>query len=139
MPGIQPFSEGHIEPAVRLGNDTEHIGVSPPDDPVHLAAFPARNPGFSFVAAEDRELVGACPCGHDGRRGYIHHLWVARSHRRSCFGCKLLEKCLNALREAGVQKCHAFVFHANPCGELLWEPQGWARRDDLVVFSMYSR
>jgi len=35
----------------------------------------------------------------------------------------------------GIRKCHAFVFHSNPFGELFWERSGWQRRDGLYVFS----
>ena len=139
MPSIQPVAENHVEPGSRRWNETAHIGLSSADGPIHSAAFLVRNPRISFVAVEDGPLVGACLCGHDGRRGYIRHLSVAGSHRRSRLDCGLREKPLNALPEAGVQKCHAIVFHANPDDELFWEPQGWERRDDLVGSSMHSR
>ena len=73
-----------------------------------------------------------------GVAGYVHHLAVAESHRRGRLGIQLLGSCLEALREAGIPKCHAFVFHASPYGKLFWEPAGWERRDDLLIYSMYS-
>lgn len=139
MPSIQPFAEGHIEPALRRWNETEHIGLSSADEPIHPAAFLARNPRISVVAVEDGPLVGSCLRGHDRRHGYVRHLSVASSHRRSRLGCGLPEKPLGALPKAGVQKCHAFFFHANAHGELFREPQGWERRDDLVGSSMHSK
>ena len=136
MPAIQPFGEAHIGLALDLWRETEHIGLSSADEPRNLRAYRSRNLGCSFVALEEGRLVGACLCGHDGRRGYIHHLAVARPHRRGGLGTRLLARCLDALREAWVGKCHAFVFHASPYRELFWEPAGWERHDDLLVYSM---
>ncbi len=138
MPAIQLFEDDHIDRALDLWRETEHIGLSSADEPQHLRAFLSRNRGYSFVVLEEGRLVGACLCGHDGRRGYIHHLAVAESHRRGRLGTLLLGRCLDALREAGIQKCQAFVFHASPYGELFWERIGWERRDDLLVYSMYT-
>jgi ribosomal protein S18 acetylase RimI-like enzyme len=99
--------------------------------------FLARNPGLSFVALDSGELVGAVLCGHDGRRGYVHHLAVAERCRRRGLGTRLLDRGLDALRDAGIGKCHEFVFHASPFAELFWQRRGWERRDDLLMYSMH--
>ena len=46
------------------------------DSPAALKDFLARNPGLSTVAVLDGRLAGAALCGHDGRRGLLHHLAV---------------------------------------------------------------
>lgn len=135
MASISPFEEAHIEEALELWQATEHIGLSSTDEPTNLSAFLARNPGFSFVATEGGRVVGTCLCGHDGRRGYIYHLSVASSHRRQGLGAMLLDRCLAGLRGTGIQKCHAFVYYANPHGDLFWKAQGWERRDELIPYS----
>ena len=114
MPAIQPFGEAHIGLALDLWRETEHIGLSSADEPRNLRAYLSRNPGCTFVALKEGRLVGACFCGHDGRRGYIHHLTVARSHRRGGLGTRLLARCLDALREAGVRKCHGLRLPRKP-------------------------
>ena len=138
MPVFEAFLEDHITGALALWGETEHIGLSSADDPQSLAYFLARNPGCSFIVREDSRMIGACLCGHDGRRGYIHHLAVALAYRRTRLASQLLSRCLAALRDAGIQKCHAFVFHTNPNGDLFWTPQGWERRDDLRVYSKHT-
>jgi len=138
MPSISVFDTEHIQPALELWQGSEHIGLNAKDDnPISMAAFLHRNPGLSFVALEANRLVGAALCGHDGRRGYIYHLAVDASHRRSNLGSSLLNQCLDGLRSLGITKCHAFVFRNNPYAELFWQPQGWERRDDLLVFSRF--
>ena len=63
-------------PAVRsLWERTEGMGLNESDTPEAIAMFLERNPGLSLVIdSPDGEIVGAVLCGHDGRRGYLHHL-----------------------------------------------------------------
>ena len=138
MPALERFEARHITKALALWRDVENIGLSSADEPDQIASFLARNPGFSFVAIDDGQLVGACLCGHDGRRGYVHHLAVHEAHRKTGLGSELLTHSLDALRSSGIRKCHAFVFHSNPYADLFWTPQGWERRDDLLVYSKHT-
>lgn len=135
MHSIAAFTDDHIEDALRLWETMDTIGLSESDEPSLLSAFLRRNPGFSFVALDHDQVVGACLCGHDGRRGYIHHLAVDPRCQRRHLGSQLLDACLAALLAAGIQKCHAFVFRSNVYTELFWRPEGWERRDDLIVYS----
>jgi putative acetyltransferase len=87
--------------------------------------FLARNPGLSAVATTARELVGAILCGHDGRRGGIHHLAVAPAYRRRGVGSDLLEYCVSRLREADIPRCNLFLYDDNEVGRRFWERHGW--------------
>jgi ribosomal protein S18 acetylase RimI-like enzyme len=136
---IQPFKNEHIELALELWRRVEHIGLSAADDHASLARFLDRNPGFSQVAVHAGDLIGAVLCGHDGRRGYIHHLAVDPQHRLAGVGRALLERCLERLRRAEIQKCHAFVFQGNPFGDLFWQPEGWELRGELLVYSRHLK
>ena len=60
---------------------SEGVGLSTADERDEIAIYLHRNPGTSFVALDGGQLVAAVLCGHDGRRGYIHHLAVKKSHR----------------------------------------------------------
>ena len=43
----------------------------------NIRAYLERNPGLSFVARDDLgHIAGAVLAGHDGRRGFLHHLAV---------------------------------------------------------------
>jgi ribosomal protein S18 acetylase RimI-like enzyme len=93
---------------------------------------------MSFVAELDGRLTGAALSGHDGRRGYIHHLAVHPDYRRQGIGEELIKHCLAALAADGIQKCHLYVFTKNQGGICFWEDTGWTRRDDLLMMSQYT-
>jgi len=135
MHTVERFREEHIRPARDLWQRTENVRVSGGDEPGSLARFLERNPGLSFVALESGAVIGAVLCGHDGRRGYIYHLAVEASHRRRGIGRELLAVCLRGLREVGIGKCHAYVFHTNPFGQRFWQREGWEVREDLLIHS----
>ena len=134
---LSTFQVDHIAAALGLWSESEGIELGSSDSPEGLESFLTRNPGLSWVALDGGRLVGAALCGHDGRRGYIHHLAVATSERRSGIGQALAKQCLSGLRAAGIEKCHIFVFRANRFGELFWSPTGWQRRDDVQMFSRF--
>jgi len=56
-------------------------------------------------------------CGHDGRRGYLHHLAVSKRHRQLGIGRQLVSACLAKLRKADVSKMQHLSFrqqHSRP-------------------------
>lgn len=131
---IRPFSPPDFPSARALWEVTEGIGLNESDTPDAIAAFLARNPGLSLVALDSAgALVGAVLCGHDGRRGYLHHLAVARSHRGRGLGRQLVDTCLAGLRAFGISKCNLFLYADHPAGRAFWEHAGWHARTDLVV------
>ena len=99
-----------------LWQDGEGIGLSNADSEANIQRFLARNPALSFVAVHNGRIVGAILCGHDGRRGYIYHLFVAKPHRNKGIGRRLVTKSLERLKEEGIDKCHLFVFARNELG-----------------------
>ncbi len=118
-----------------LWQASEGVGLSAADERDAIASYLERNPDLSFVAWDGDVLVGAVLCGHDGRRGFIHHLAVRESHRRLGIGRLLVECCLNGLREQGIGKCHLFVYRANTAAQAFWQEIGWTQRDDLHIMS----
>lgn len=126
--------------AVRLWESTPGIGLSEADAEPRIASFLERNLGLSAVAiAEGGELVGAVLCGHDGRRGYLHHLAVAEAHRRQGVARALIEHGLAGLRAAGIDKCNVFLFSDNEDGRSFWIQNGWLVRGDLQVIQKRLR
>jgi ribosomal protein S18 acetylase RimI-like enzyme len=134
---LREFEEHDLAAALALWSESEGIELGESDSPENLRGFLLRNPGLSWVAVRDGRLVGAALCGHDGRRGYIHHLAVASSERRAGIGRALVERCLAHLRRVGILKCHIFVFAANQFGELFWGSTGWQQRDDVQMYSHF--
>jgi putative acetyltransferase len=138
-PEIRAFLPADIEAAVRLWSVTEGLGVGPGDSPQALARFLERNPGLSLVAEESgpdhREIVAAILCGHDGRRGFVYRLAVARSHRRSGLAAELARRCFDALAAAGIERCLILVQEDNVVAREFWRAVGGRFRRDLVAFS----
>jgi putative acetyltransferase len=133
---IAPFTMAHYDPVFALWERSEGIGLSGADSRESIRVYLERNPGSSFVAGVGDEVAGAVLCGHDGRRGYIHHLAVDEGFRRRGVGTALIESCLAALREEGIQKCHVFVYRENAAGIGYWQRRGWAFRTDISLMSV---
>ena len=116
----------------------EGVGLDPDDTRENIAAYLDRNPGLSFVAREGGKLVGAVLCGHDGRRGYLHHLAVDHEYRRKGIGKALAAKCIEGLRAIGIPKCNIFVFDENDHALAFWEADGWNGRSDLRLLQKWT-
>jgi putative acetyltransferase len=134
---ISPFVIADYDIVYPLWQKSTGVGLSGADSRQSIAAYLERNPGMSFIAHVEGTLVGAILCGHDGRRGYIHHLAVHESYRRQGVGRHLVAKSVAALKKAGIQKCHLFIFHENLSGIRFWKRIGWTFREDIQVMSHY--
>jgi len=120
--------EFHIDDydaAVELWQRVEGVEVAEGDSKEEVARFLLRNPDLSRVAEKGTTIVGAVLCGHDGRRGVIYHLAVEPAYRRQALGKRLVEECLNALREAGIRRALILVAKDNASGRSFWHRCGW--------------
>ena len=91
-----------------------------------------RNPTTCFIAEQDEIVVAVILSGHDGRRGFIHHMAVAEDHRRQGIAKSLLEHALSALKAEGINKVALLVFNRNEAGNAFWEAQGFIARNDVT-------
>ena len=132
---ISPSEIELYDDVLALWQQCEGVGLSDADSRESIQAYLDRNPGMSLVATADGKVVGTTLAGHDGRRGYIHHLAVHPSCRRQGTGRKLVDRCLAALGDAGIQKCYIFFFLENADGIAFWKSAGWTPRSDLGVES----
>lgn len=132
---IGPMGLDDYDDMMALWRESEGVGLSGADSRDGVAAFLAHNPGLSLVARDEGRLVGAVLCGHDGRRGYLHHLAVAPEYRRRGIGRALVDGCLARLAAIGIEKCHIWVYAANGDGAAFWSAIGWGPRDDLRIMS----
>ncbi|HET6281457.1 MAG TPA: GNAT family N-acetyltransferase [Polyangia bacterium] len=133
---IRPFQIGDYAEARALWDACEGIGLDQSDSREQIQTFLTRNPGLSAVVELAGAIVGAVLCGQDGRRGFIYHLAVARSHRRQGMGGALVNASLAALREQGIRKCHIMVFSHNRDASQFWARLGAKVRTDLILSSM---
>jgi len=130
---IRALAIADYEAVLRLWQEAEGVGLNESDTRENIAAFLARNPGLSRVAVDGEIILGAVLCGHDGRRGYLHHLAVAKTYRKLGLGRRLVESCLADLTALGIVKCNLFLFADHEAGESFWQHNGWNQRADLVV------
>ena len=114
---------------------SEGVGLSDADSLENIRQYLDRNSGMSFVALMDDKIVGAVLAGHDGRRGYIHHLAVHPDCRKQGIGRNHVDHCLKALIDTGIRKCHIFIFNDNVAGIEFWKSVGWTPRSDIGVIS----
>jgi ribosomal protein S18 acetylase RimI-like enzyme len=127
MPTIstREFVIDDYDQAVALWNLVEGIEVAEGDSKEEIRAYLLRNPGLSRVAEENGTIVGAVLCGHDGRRGLIHHLAVGPAYHGRGIGKRLVQQCVTHLRDAGIVRALIFVAQDNAGGHSFWLRNGW--------------
>jgi len=133
---IIPFLFENHDEVRSLWRRCDGIALSAADSRQNIKKYLEHNSETSFIAKDQDRITGAVLGGHDGRRGYLHHLAVLPEYRRDGIGRKLAARCLKALQSAGIQKCHLFIFNNNITGSQFWEKIGWTFRTDLSVVSM---
>jgi N-acetylglutamate synthase len=119
------FSIEDYDATLQLWQRVEGLEVAEGDDKEGVAQFVARNPGLSRVAIDEGKLVGVVMCGHDGRRGHIYHLAVDNAYRRYGLGKRLVQECLDGLRQTGVVRAIILVADNNVGGAEFWKRSGW--------------
>lgn len=133
---VRHFRIEDFNAVIALRRRTEGVGLNESDTRRAIAAYLRRNPNLSFVAEKDGRIIGAVLCGHDGRRGYLHHLAVSKRHRRCGIGRQLVSACLAKLRKAGIPKCNIFIFADNRAGMKFWAHTGWSLRTELRLMQI---
>lgn len=132
---ISEMTIADYDQVIRLWSVTEGLGLSEADTRENIERFLQRNKGLSLVAKVEAGIIGAVLAGHDGRRGYLHHLCVSSAYRRNGIGRQLLNHCLAKLKEQGIKKCHIFVFTDNLQGLMFWNNNEFKKREELYLLS----
>ncbi len=126
---IVELSIKNYEEVLSLWESSTGVGLDKDcDTKERIWIYLQRNPGLSFAAFEKGKVIGAVLCGHDGRRGYLHHLTVAEVHRGKGIGTSLVDKVISKLRMLGIRKCNIFVFAGDAGGQEFWKKNGWVER-----------
>jgi putative acetyltransferase len=134
---IRTMTIDDYDRVLRLWSSSEGVAVGEDDSREKIAAYLSRNAGLSVAAEEGGEIVGAILSGHDGRRGYLHHLAVAKKFRRQGLGRRLVDECLKRLAREKIPRCHIFVFIDNAEALRFWRAAGWEdRRKDIELMTI---
>jgi ribosomal protein S18 acetylase RimI-like enzyme len=133
---LRPLCIEDYDAVVALWRRSEGVGLNESDTRVAITAFLRRNPRLSFVAEKQGRIIGAVLCGHDGRRGYLHHLAVSKRHRQHGIGRQLVNACLTRLHKIGIQKCSIFLFASNVAGRKFWQRMGWSSRTEIQLMQI---
>ena len=104
---------------------TTKRALSDADSRENIAKYLEHNKGMSLVGIVDGKIIATVLAGHDGRRGFIHHMAVSPDYRRMGVGRSL----------ATEAETHIFCYKNNQLGQPFWKAMGFTKRDDIDVFS----
>ena len=132
-PSIRVMTIDDYEKVYALWMSCKNMGFNDVDDSREgIAKYLKRNPSTCFIAEKGESVVGVILSGHDGRRGFIHHMAVAEDCRRQHIATDLLEHAVSALKAEGINKIALLVFNRNEAGNAFWESQGFTARTDIT-------
>ena len=100
---IRPMRIEDYDEIFAMWQITTKRALSEADSRENIDFYLKRNPGMSQVALADGKIVGTVLCGHDGRRGFIHHMAVAEEYRRHSIAKRMALKALDALYNDGIK------------------------------------
>ena len=121
---------------VALWNSVDEIEVAEGDAKQEIAVYLKRNPGLSRVAEDPDGIMGIVLCGHDGRRGLIHHLAVAPGSRGQGIGQRLVAECVAGLRRAGLKRALIFVAQDNAAARSFWLRNHWEDVSGAILMGL---
>lgn len=123
---------------IALWQRCEGVKLRDADSRAGIEKYLLRNPGLSFVAERENQIVATIMAGHDGKRGYVQHLAVDDASRRQGVASQLCAHCLEALKQEGILKSHIHVLQDNLLAKQFWSQQGWVSRNDIEVMSFIN-
>lgn len=123
------------EEVYKMWQITTKRALSKADEKPQMERYLKHNDGMSQVAVIDGKIVGTVLAGHDGRRGFIHHMAVAPEYRRRRIGHALAETAIKKIGEQGIDKTHIFCYQNNETGQSFWRDFGFEKREDVFVYS----
>ena len=132
---IRPMTIDDYEEVFAMWQITTKRALSSADEKPQIERYLRRNEGLSQVAVADGRIIGTVLAGHDGRRGFIHHMAVIPEYRRRRVGHSLAETAIKKIAAEGIEKTHIFCYQNNETGQKFWSDFGFEKRGDIFVFS----
>lgn len=132
---IREMTIDDYDEVYKMWQITTKRALSKADERDQMERYLKHNAGMSQVAVVDGRIVGTVLAGHDGRRGFIHHMAVLPEFRRKRIGHALAQTAIKKIREQGIDKSHIFCYHNNETGQSFWRDFGFEKREDVFVYS----
>jgi ribosomal protein S18 acetylase RimI-like enzyme len=130
---IGPLSTSQRAAAIALWHEAGL--VVPWNDPRADLSRALDGPSSSVLAGvQDGALVATAVVGHDGHRGWVYYLAVAKSARGHGHGRAMMDACERWLAHRGVPKLNLMVRVGNENVLGFYEALGYGR-DEVVVMS----
>ena len=129
---IREFEIVDYEVVLRLWKDAGLI-IRPGDDLNDIRLKLQRDPDLFLVATDGSELVGCVMGGWDGRRGWIYHLAVKRSHQRQRVAKTLVGELETRLTRKGARKVNAQIYRSNTASLQFFKACGYEAHSDLIM------
>lgn len=132
---IKPMTINHYDEIFAMWQITSKRALSKADQRDEIERYLKRNKGLSQIAVVDGKIVGTVLAGHDGRRGFIHHMAVMPQYRRKGIAKSMATTAIEKLAEEGIVKTHIFTYCDNNAGQSFWSSLGFEKREDIFVYS----
>lgn len=136
---IRPMTKEDYDEVYAMWQTTSKRALSNADSREQIERYLDRNAGMSQVAVADGKIVGTVLAGHDGRRGFIHHMAVMPQYRRKGIGHSLANTAIEKIKAEDIDKTHIFCYQNNETGQNFWKDFGFKKRDDVFVYSFDNR
>ncbi len=136
---IRPMTKEDYDEVYAMWQTTSKRALSNADSREQIERYLDRNAGMSQVAVADGKIVGTVLAGHDGRRGFIHHMAVMPQYRRKGIGHSLANTAIEKIKAEGIDKTHIFCYQNNETGQNFWKDFGFKKRNDVFVYSFDNR
>lgn len=134
---LRAVTEADHAALLAIWQQTPGLCVRDDDAYAPFCAYLARNPGFSLLIEHAGSVIAGVMAGHDGRRGYLQHLFVIPAWQHQGLARQLLAEALKRLAAAGIQKSHVLVLADSASARAFWQAQaGWQLRDDVQLCSI---
>ncbi|MCP4220609.1 MAG: GNAT family N-acetyltransferase [bacterium] len=88
-----------------------------------------------LVVEKERQLIATVLITHDGRRGWINRLAVAKDFQHKGIARKLLEDAENILNQQGLGLFSCLIEADNPYSMAFFHKAGYIEHTDIVYFT----
>jgi ribosomal protein S18 acetylase RimI-like enzyme len=129
---IREFKLADYEKVVEVWKESGII-LRPGDGREGVELKLQRDPDLFLVAEDEQQILGVVLGAWDGRRGWINHLAVRSTHRRSGIGNSLVRELERRLIGKGALKVNAQIYKSNRLSIEFFKALNYEVHSDLIM------